>query len=231
MAKRARLSGEERRESILRAVGAVFAENGFRGTTTRALAEAAGVSEALLFKHFPNKEALYAAVHASFTGEREPNQFGELMAVEPSTVALIRIVHAFYSALLPSEGLDASSNQAILARLMFRSLTEDGEFARSFLRRVGSRLIDKVEGCIAAAALAGDLDADLVPARLSGWFSHHLAVMLMLHHLAHPPIIDYGESAPAVVEQAVRFSLRGIGLKDEVLRRLYRPEQWTGGHR
>jgi AcrR family transcriptional regulator len=186
-----------------------------------------------LFKHFPNKEALYAAVHASFTGDREPDRFGELMAVEPSTVALVRIVHAFYSALLPSEGLDASSDQAILARLMFRSLTEDGEFARSFLRRVGSRLIDKVQGCIAAAALAGDLDpdAELVPARLAGWFSHHLAVMLMLNHLDDPSIIDYGAPSPAVVEQAVRFSLRGIGLKDEVIRRLYRPEQWARGHR
>jgi AcrR family transcriptional regulator len=233
MAKKSRLSGEERRESILRAVGAVFAEHGFRGTTTKALAEAAGVSEALLFKHFPNKEALYAAVQASIIGGPGTDRFGALLAVEPSTVALIRIVHTFYSSLLPPEGLDASSDQAILARLMFRSLTEDGEFARSFLRGVSSRLIEKLEGCIAAAALAGDLDAgaDLVPARLAGWFSHHLAVMLMLNHLTHPPVVDYRASAPAVVEQAVRFALRGIGLKDEAVQRLYRPESWARGDR
>src|SRR5262249_44068259 len=65
MGRRRRLRGEERRESILRAARRVFAERGFSGTTTRALAEAAGVSEALLFQHFPSKEALYAAMLAA----------------------------------------------------------------------------------------------------------------------------------------------------------------------
>ena len=60
-----KLSSEERKAAILRAVRRVFAEKGFDGTTTRALADAAGVSEALLFKHFPNKEALFSAMKLS----------------------------------------------------------------------------------------------------------------------------------------------------------------------
>jgi len=58
----AKLSSEERRSAIIHAVRRVFAEKGFHGTTTRELALAAGVSEALLFKHFPNKEALFSAM-------------------------------------------------------------------------------------------------------------------------------------------------------------------------
>ena len=61
----AKLSGDERRAAIIKAVKRVFAEKGFDGTTTRELADAAGVSEALLFKHFPNKEALFWAVQLS----------------------------------------------------------------------------------------------------------------------------------------------------------------------
>src|SRR3972149_4316194 len=57
-----RLSSEDRREAIVEAVKGVFAEKGFDGTTTRELANAAGVSEALLYKHFPSKESLYAAL-------------------------------------------------------------------------------------------------------------------------------------------------------------------------
>jgi AcrR family transcriptional regulator len=229
MGKKGRLSGEERRESILRAVGAVFAENGFRGTTTKALAEAAGISEALLFKHFPSKEALYAAVQASFTGAQGPDRFGGLASLEPSTATLVRIVHTFYVSLLPPEGLDASSNQAVLARLMFRSVTEDGEFARSFLRRVGTGLVAKVEECILTSAMSGDLEegGGLVNPRLAGWFSHHLIVMLLLSHLSRPPIVDYGATPSTVVEQAVRFALRGMGLKGEAIRRHYRPEEWS----
>ena len=229
MKKKSRLSGEERRESILRAVGAVFAENGFRGTTTRALADSAGVSEALLFKHFPSKEALYAAVQASFTGEHGPDRFGQMTAAEPSTATLVRIIHAFYTTLLPRQGLDSSSGQAILARLMFRSVMEDGEFARLFLRRVTTRVVAKIEECILEAARAGDLveGGRLVPPGLAAWFTHHVIVMLMLNHLHEPPIVDYGATPSAAVEQAVQFALRGIGLKEDAILRHYRPEEWS----
>jgi TetR/AcrR family transcriptional regulator len=40
----------------------VFARHGFRGTTTRQLAAAAGVTEALIFKYFADKDELYAAI-------------------------------------------------------------------------------------------------------------------------------------------------------------------------
>ena len=62
MANVPRLSAEARKEAIVEAVQDVFAEKGFDGTTTRELAKAAGVSEALLYKHFPSKESLYAAM-------------------------------------------------------------------------------------------------------------------------------------------------------------------------
>ncbi|HEX2260068.1 MAG TPA: helix-turn-helix domain-containing protein, partial [Candidatus Binatia bacterium] len=62
MSHNGRLSAEERRQAIADAVRGVFADKGFDGTTTRELAKAAGVSEALLYKHFPSKESLYAAM-------------------------------------------------------------------------------------------------------------------------------------------------------------------------
>ncbi len=61
-AKPLRLPPPERRLMILEAAIALFSENGFRGTTTRALAEKAGVSEPILYRHFPNKQDLYSAI-------------------------------------------------------------------------------------------------------------------------------------------------------------------------
>jgi AcrR family transcriptional regulator len=46
------------RELILEAAMRVFAEVGSRGATTRKIAEAAGVNEVTLFRHFGSKEAL-----------------------------------------------------------------------------------------------------------------------------------------------------------------------------
>jgi AcrR family transcriptional regulator len=57
-----RMAGDERREQICQVAMRLFGENGFRGTTTKEIANAAGVSEATVFKHFANKDELYAAI-------------------------------------------------------------------------------------------------------------------------------------------------------------------------
>lgn len=53
------MAGDKRRRQILEEAMRLFSENGFRGTTTREIAEAAGISEATVFKHFATKEELY----------------------------------------------------------------------------------------------------------------------------------------------------------------------------
>ena len=55
------MSGPERRAQILDTAIALFGRHGYKGTTTKSLAQAAGVSEATIFKHFPTKNDLYAA--------------------------------------------------------------------------------------------------------------------------------------------------------------------------
>ena len=55
------MTGEQRKAQIIDSAIALFGRHGFKGTTTRALAEAAGVSEATIFKHFPTKDDLYAS--------------------------------------------------------------------------------------------------------------------------------------------------------------------------
>ena len=59
-----RASARDRQASLIVAAAALFAAKGFNGTTTKEIAKAAGVSEALVFKHFPTKRRLYAAILA-----------------------------------------------------------------------------------------------------------------------------------------------------------------------
>lgn len=54
-------TSESRRQHILDAAEKLFALKGFTGATTRALAREAGVHEAVLFRHFSSKRALYEA--------------------------------------------------------------------------------------------------------------------------------------------------------------------------
>ncbi|QEV46076.1 TetR/AcrR family transcriptional regulator [Streptomyces vinaceus] len=57
----ARMSADERRESVIRAAMHEFARGGYHGTSTEAIAKRVGVSQPYLFRLFPNKQAIFLA--------------------------------------------------------------------------------------------------------------------------------------------------------------------------
>src|SRR5262245_58634944 len=215
-----RLPSEQRRAAIIRAVRQVFAERGFHGTTTRELAKAAGVSEALLFKHFPHKEALFTAMQDECCLEYA-RRFEILQTLEPSSSTLVLLVHFLVSLIVCGKG--SPDDPAATERLGLRSMAEDGDFARHLYRPLSAPdgWIAKVEECVRAAQAAGEAAAGPVSPSLGGWLIHNLALMVRFHHLPEPPVVDYGLSRQAITEQAVWFALRGLGLKDDVIRQHY----------
>jgi len=68
-AKRVRQSGDDRRDSLVRATFACLAADGFEGLRTRSVADRAGVNIATLHYYFPTKEALIGGV-ADFLASR-----------------------------------------------------------------------------------------------------------------------------------------------------------------
>ena len=68
-AKRVRQSGDDRRDSLVRAAFACLAADGFEGLRTRSVADRAGVNIATLHYYFPTKEALIGSV-ADFLASR-----------------------------------------------------------------------------------------------------------------------------------------------------------------
>ncbi|WP_194858888.1 TetR/AcrR family transcriptional regulator [Streptomyces sp. SUK 48] len=57
----ARMSAEERRESVVRAAMEEFGRGGYYGTSTEAIAKRVGVSQPYLFRLFPGKRAIFLA--------------------------------------------------------------------------------------------------------------------------------------------------------------------------
>lgn len=57
-----RLPAGQRRQEILAVARRLFAERGYDATTTREVAAAAGVSDALIYRHFASKDALLRAL-------------------------------------------------------------------------------------------------------------------------------------------------------------------------
>jgi AcrR family transcriptional regulator len=212
------MSGEDRHTAIIKAARRVFVEKGFYRTTTRELAKAAGVSEALLFKHFPNKEALYSAIQVSCFKEERSKITERLASLEPSTSALVFLVRDLVSHVL---GRQPHEDERMFFRLILRSLMDEGEFTRLAIQGGPSRWVKKVEECIRAANRAGDMLDRPAQASLAGWMVHQLISGIMIHSLPGESVIDYGVSHEELLKQVVWFCLRGMGLKEEAIRRCH----------
>jgi AcrR family transcriptional regulator len=214
-----RMSCDERKDLILSAVRKIFARKGLEGATTRELAKEAGVSEALLYKYYPSKEAMYQAMLSS-CGEEFEQEMARITSLEPSTSTLILLIH-FHTAnmIQMSKGPDMD----ILLRLYLRSLTEDGTFARVAHEQKVVRFMDKAEECIKASIAAGDIVDSPISPRMRAVFAQRLGFMMMTNYLPPTPVTDFG-SREGLIEDVVWFVLRGVGLKEEVIKRLYNPK-------
>src|ERR1700749_2543229 len=100
-----RMTSDLRRQLILGAAKRCFARHGFAAPPTRSGAAAAAISEALLFKHFPSKAALYAEILAEEC-EADP-ELVDLLGREPSTATLVELVRGMVGHFLEiSDGPD-----------------------------------------------------------------------------------------------------------------------------
>ena len=61
MSRPRRLTADERRRAVVQAALRVFSSGSYAGSTTAEIAREAGVSEPLLYRHFPSKRDLWAA--------------------------------------------------------------------------------------------------------------------------------------------------------------------------
>jgi len=209
----ARLDNQQRRRAIVAAAVPLFARKGFAGTTTKEIAEAAGVSEGLLFKHFPSKSALYEEIHRE--GCLGDPRLERLLVLEPSTAALIDMVHFMLRHSIV--GATPGSEQETRHRLMVNSFLEDGEYARLALQWLEAHILPRVEASLRAAEAAGDLVA--LPTGFANrfWFGHHLAAMLAFLRLPGRDVVPYEGDVETLIDGAARFILRGLGIKDEVI--------------
>lgn len=215
-----KLTAADRKAAILAAAEHVFARLGRDGATTRDIAKAAGISEALLYKHFPGKEALYEQIETHCV---EAHAVGRrlLDGAAPSTATLVMGVAVLTQAVFL--GIGARQSHEGAKRLVVSSLLGDGRFAKAFLDRHVTPWVGVLEQSLQAARAAGDADSDAPTGKAEIWFVHHLATTLHLVSLPDMDVVNYGMNAQQLTESAVRFLLRGLGLSAAAIERHYDP--------
>lgn len=122
-----RISAIDRRQQIIAVATTLFARQGFEGTTTREIATKAGVSEAIIFRHFPTKENLYwAIIHqkCQLGGKRE--KLLEALQSGHEDRAIF--------ATIAEQILRRNTNDSTLSRLLLFSALENHRLSRRFFR-------------------------------------------------------------------------------------------------
>lgn len=218
-----RLPSDERRDRILDAALRVFAERGFHGATTRELARAAGVSEALMFRHFPTKEDLYVALQSHCCHAKMEEKAHMLEGLPDCTASLVTMVHFMMAKMLRPASEVPETDQA-LHRLLANSYLEDGSFARGFMEKMVTAFVQKLQACLRVARAAGEALELPVEPDVGAWFVQHFGAMLMLNEMPGRAVVALEVDRSRQVEQAVWFALLGLGVREDAIRRHYQPQ-------
>jgi len=141
---RCRMSREDRRRQLIKVAVKFFSEFGFQGASTKSIAEAAGVTEAVIYHHFSTKEELYSAIldyNLQQSGTREwINELHELANANRDE-ALFRSV--------ARKILEAYRKNPDFQRLMFRAAIENHDFSMLSHRKVGLPIYEFLRDYIA----------------------------------------------------------------------------------
>ena len=167
------LTHEERRKRIVLGAMEAFARSGFRGTRSRDLAKAAGVSEALIFKHFPNKRAIQHAII-----EERIRQTGVFISPEIREMPLETALNAIASRVFVASERDPS-----FMRLLYFAGLEREPLAPMFFKRRVSGNIGEVAGLFRLWIRRGWVRKS-IDARLFAWsFMCCVGQLVTVRHL------------------------------------------------
>jgi AcrR family transcriptional regulator len=167
----ARMSAEERKLQILRVAVSLFSQKGFGGTTTREIALAAGISEAMVFRHYATKQELYSAIldHKACSGD---SMNPEQMVAEALKQKNDREVFEQ----LALGALDHHESDPEFQRLLLHAALEGHELAEMFFEKFIRRVYELLGNYIAERQRDGAMvkvDPAIVIRSFIGMIIHH----------------------------------------------------------
>lgn len=86
-----RLKAPQRRQQLIDVATKLFADYGYDATTTAAIAQAAGISEPILYRHFKNKQDLFIAITREVS-QKTLNHWQNLIGATEDPAEQLRLI-------------------------------------------------------------------------------------------------------------------------------------------
>jgi len=166
-----RLPASDRRRQLLEIALDFFSRKGFEGTTTKEIASAAGVTEAIIFRHFPNKQALYTAV---LDYRHESAEMQEWLAKSKECMDRKDDVGLFRA--IASTIIESYSRDARCQRVLFFAALEGNEAGLAHHRQLAIPVYELLCQYIARRQSEGamrDYDPGVILAAIAGMATHY----------------------------------------------------------
>jgi AcrR family transcriptional regulator len=184
-----RMKATARRLQLLNAAVDCFSKRGFRGTTTAQLARAAGVSEPVLYQHFPSKQALFVALLEE-AGREALAEWRKSTAPLVSPMDKLRVLLRLNPATHPRLGR--------FYRIIFHAQAEiDDPLILRALQQHYQRYAHFLSRLIQAAQRAGQVRKDILASGFAWNLIHSGIGFAFVKPLGIP-----GHATPAAMEQA-----------------------------
>jgi len=171
----ARMTGDARREQILQTAVSLFSQRGFKGTTTKEIARVAGVSEAMVFRHFENKDALYEAILDTKGCQDGVHRFPwEANEALQTAIEQKDDFSVFYN--IAVDALNKHQEDVGFMRLLFYSALEEHELAERFFHEFIERIYQFIGGYIEERQRDGafrEMNPRIAVRSLLGMLIHH----------------------------------------------------------
>lgn len=205
---RKRLTQAERRTQIIEVAMTLFATKGFTGTTTRAIARAADVSEAIIFRHFATKEDLYNAI-ITYTVEKRSEQWNQDTAPPPDPRNIEHLLRDFAQTFVNRNRRDST-----FIRLMMYSALEDHKFREKFFAIYSNPHMRSIRQAIQTGVDQG-LFCAVDPAESLRSFFYALLQHCISRFVARNET-DMPERDDAMIENLVAIFVRGLRMDGAV---------------
>lgn len=90
-----RLKAPERREQLVEVATKIFAKWGYNATTTAAIADAAGVTEPILYRHFKSKQEMFVAITREMSDQTLRHWHDLISGASDPTEQIRTVAHEF----------------------------------------------------------------------------------------------------------------------------------------
>ena len=202
----ARMPAEDRRRQIIGVAIQLFSQKGFRGTTTKEIAMAAGVNEAIIFRHFATKSELYSAI----IDEKACARDIPALDAEIEKFAQLRNDRKMFER-IALHILDTHEQDEAFLRLLFYSALEGHELADLFFRNQVSERFRMVSDYIKTRIAEGafrKVDPMIAVRSFFGTILHHALTNRFFNHSLGDQKLNLSNRQAA--ERFTEFFLAGI---------------------